>query len=99
MGGGERLEKAGRRQLGRLVSRGEGDVDNENCVLTCQETITVAGLWNSVQFFGNSRANHSRHCSAVQAAFSSMTGLALGRLRRFSTVNRRGSRIVCATSQ
>ena len=58
-----------------------------------------AGLWHSAQFLGNSRANHSRHCSAVQAAFSSMTGLALGRLRRFSTVNRRGSGIVWAVSQ
>ena len=54
---------------------------------------------DSVQFLAHSKANHSRHCSAVQAAFSSMMGLALGRLRRFSTVNRGGSGIVWAVSQ
>jgi len=54
---------------------------------------------DSAQFLRHSKANHSRHCSAVQAAFSSMTGLALGRLWRFSTVNRGGSGIAWAVSQ
>ena len=53
----------------------------------------------TAQALAHSSANHSRHCSAVQAAFSSMMGLALGRLRRFSTVNRGGSGIVWAVSQ
>ncbi len=52
-----------------------------------------------IQVLAHSSANHSLHCSAVQAAFSSTMGLALGRFRRFSTVNRGGSGIAWAVSQ
>ena len=72
---------------------------SEPPAIGCCSTPCDAEDSTPTQFLENSNANHSRHCSAVQAAFSSMMGLALGRLRRFSTVNRGGSGIVWAVSQ